>query len=109
MIIDCAFDEILCNELENYLTKLGFHITKESGGIIISNDIKLTEDDLELFLKRTGKIKELQIIHSENDVLIIVKKISIEGYGFVRCSICGFVMFEEELMAHERAHGIFLA
>ena len=108
MIIDCAYDEKLSDELVKYLTENGFQVTKDADGIIRSNDVTLTRDDLDLFLKKTGKIKELQIIPSEKNVLIIATKIPIEGFGFVRCSICGFVMYEEELMAHERAHGIFL-
>ena len=109
MIIDCAFDEKLSEELVKYLITSGFQVTKEVNGIITSNDIKLTRDVLELFLKQTGKIKDLQVIPSEKNVLIIAAKVPIEGFGFVRCTICGFVMYEEELMAHERAHGIFLA
>jgi len=108
MIIDCAFDEKLSEELVKYLTTSGFQVAKESNGIITSNDRKLTRDALDLFLKQTGKIKELQVIPSEKNVLIIATKVPIEGFGFVRCTICGFVMYEEELMAHERAHGIFL-
>jgi hypothetical protein len=108
MIIDCAFDDNLSDELEKYLIINGFQVTKEANSIITSNDRKLTKDVLDLFLKQTGKIKELQIIPSEKNVLIIASKVPIEGFGFVRCTICGFVMYEEELMAHERAHGIFL-
>ena len=109
MIIDCAYDEKLSDELVKYLTENDFQVTKDADGIIRSNDTTLTRDDLDLFLKKTGKIKELQVIPSEKNVLIIATKIPIEGFGLVRCSICGFVLYEEESMAHERAHGIFLA
>jgi len=109
MIIDCAFDDNLSDELVKYLTANGFQVTKEVNTIITSNDRKLTRNVLDLFLKHTGKFKELQIIPSEKNIWIIAAKVPIEGFGFVRCTICGFVMYEEELMAHERAHGIFLA
>lgn len=109
MIIDCAYDEKLSDELVKYLTDNDFQVIKDPDGIIRSKDVSLTKDDLDLFLKKTGKIKELQVIPSEKNVLIIATKIPIEGVGFVRCSICGFVMYEEELMVHERAYGIFLA
>jgi hypothetical protein len=107
MIIDCAFNEKLAEELAEYLMKSGFEITKQ-GEIIKSIDKNLTKDELELFLKRTNKIKVLQIIPSEKDVFIIATKIPIEGFGLARCSICGFVIYKEEIMAHERAHGVSL-
>jgi hypothetical protein len=109
VIIDCAYDEKLSDELVKYLTENGFQVTKESDGVIRSNDITLTRDHLDVFLKMTDKIKELQVIPSEKNVWVMAIEIPIEGFGLVRCSVCGFVMYEEEVMAHERAHGIFLA
>lgn len=109
LIIDCAFDEKLANEITNYLTNQGFSAILEKDGIIMSDDKKLTKDDLELFLKRTGKIKELQIIPSDSDTVIIATKVMVEHFGLARCTICGFVTYKEDLFAHERAHGLHLA
>lgn len=108
MTIDCAFDEKLSDEIEIYLKECGFEITKEKDGIITTNDPRVTKDGLEHFLKKTGKIKELQIIPSDSDTIIIAKKVMIENFGLARCTICGFVAHAEELLAHERAHGVQL-
>ena len=109
LIIDCAFDEKLANEITKYLTNQGFSVILEKDGIITADDKKLTKDDLELFLKRTGKIKELQLILSDSDTVIVAAKVMIEHFGLARCTICGFVTYQEDLFAHERAHGIYLA
>jgi hypothetical protein len=31
-----------------------------------------------------------------------------EHFGLARCSMCGFVTYHEDLVDHERAHGIQL-
>ena len=108
MIIDCAFDENLADELTIYLLENGFVVNKENKGIITTEDPKLTKDELESFLKKTGKIKDLQLIPTDSDTIIIATKVMIEHFGLARCSICGFVTYQEDLVAHERAHGIQL-
>lgn len=107
LIIDCAFDEKLADEMVQYLKECGFTISKEDNGIITTDDPKVTIDELEHFLKKTGKIRDLQIIPSDSTV-IVAKKVMIEQFGLARCSICGFVTHSEELLAHERAHGVSL-
>ncbi len=109
LIIDCAFDEKLADELAKYLTNHAFSVNLEKDGIITSDDKKLTKDDLELFLKMTGKIKELQLISAESNTVIIATKVMIEHFDLARCSVCGFVAYPEDLFAHERAHGLYLA
>ena len=108
MIIDCAFDQNLADELTKYLKKKGLNVNEEKEGIITTEDPKLTKDDLELFLKNTGKIKTLQLIPTDSDTIIIATKVMIEHFGLARCNICGFVTYQEDLVAHERAHGIQL-
>ena len=66
MIIDCAYNEKLCDELIEYLTRRNFQIVRDENCIIKSNDKALTEDEIELFLKLTYKIKKLQIIMCYN-------------------------------------------
>lgn len=109
MIIDCAFDEDLAQKLSEYLSEKGFSAKKEKNAIIITKDPKLTKDELEIFLKKTGKIKELELIPVESDTVIIATKVMIEHFGLARCTICGFVTYKEDLISHERAHGIYLA
>ena len=109
MIIDCAFDEDLATKLAEYLTEKGFTVKIEKDGIISTEDKTLTKNELELFLKKTGKIRDLQLIKVDSDTVIIATKVMIEHFGLARCSICGFVTYAEELIAHERAHGIQIA
>lgn len=106
MIIDCAFDDALADDLTKYLLESGFTVQKENESIVTTNDPKLTTDDIEWFLKKTGKIKDLQLIQSDSDTIILATKVMIEHFGLDRCSICGFVAFKDELFAHERTHGI---
>lgn len=108
MIIDCAFDEKLANELKQYLLENGFTACNEDDGVIKVDSLKLKKEDLELFLKKTGKIKDYQLIPADSDTIIIAIKVPIEDFGLARCTICGFVAYQEELIAHERAHGIGL-
>ncbi|QLH06651.1 hypothetical protein [Nitrosopumilus ureiphilus] len=106
MIIDCAFDEKLSDEIASYLKEKRFDIVKEKDSIITTSDPRVTKDELEYYLKKTGKIKELQIIPSDSDTVIIAKKVMIEHFGLSRCTICGFVTYKEDLISHERSHGI---
>ncbi|MBI5147272.1 MAG: hypothetical protein HZA84_08690 [Thaumarchaeota archaeon] len=108
VIIDCAFDAKLTDELTKYLLENGFTVQKENESVVTTNDPKLTVDNIEWFLKKTDKIKDLQIIQSDSDTIILATKVMIEHFGLGRCSICGFVAFKDELFAHERAHGIGL-
>lgn len=104
MIVDCAFDKVLATEIVDYLKKEGFEAKIENESLIIAD--KISKDDLDLFLKRTRKIKDLQIIDADTDTVIIARNVSIEKFGLSRCSICGFILYEEERLSHERAHGI---
>ena len=106
MIIDCAFDAKLAGELEQYLSENGFAASNEGNGIIKVDDPKLGKDNLESFLKKTDRIKEYQLIPAGEDTIIIAIKVPIEDFGLGRCTICGFVAYPDELIAHERAHGI---
>lgn len=108
MIIDCAFDEKLANELKQYLLENGFIVYNEDDEIIKVDSPKLKKEDLALFLKKTGKIKAYQLIPADSDTIIIAIKVPIEDFGLARCTICGFVAYHDELIAHERAHGVSL-
>lgn len=106
MIVDCAYDKELAQEIVDYLKKEKIDAKIENESIITSE--KLSKDDLDLFLKRTGKIQDLQIIESDYNTVIVARKVSIEKFGLTRCSMCGFIMHEEERLSHERAHGVQL-
>jgi hypothetical protein len=106
MIIDCAFDEKLASELKQYLSEKGFAVSDEDNGIIKVDEPKLSKEDLESFLKKTDRDKEYQLIPAGDDTVIIAINVTIEDFGLGRCTICGFVAYPDELIAHERAHGI---
>jgi len=106
MIIDCAFDEKLADELKQYLSEKGFTASNEDSCRIKVDDQKLEKEDLELFLKETGRDKVYHLIPADEDAIIIAIKVEIEKFGLSRCTICGFVAYPDELIAHERAHGI---
>ena len=105
MIIDCAFDEKLAGELKQYISEKGFTAINDNCRITV-DDPRLSKEGLESFLKKTDRIKEYQIIPADKDTVIIAIKVPIEDFGLARCTICGFVAYPDELIAHERAHGI---
>jgi len=106
MIIDCAFDEKLADELKQYLVENGFIVHNEDGWTIKVDSPKLRKEDLELFLKKTDKLEDYQLIPADSDTIILAIKVPIEDFGLARCNMCGFVAYKEELIAHERAHGV---
>jgi len=108
MIIDCAFDEKLADELKQYLVENGFIVQNEDDWTIRVDKPKLRKEDLGLFLKKTDKLKDYQLIPADSDTIIIAIKVPIEDFGLARCNMCGFVAYKEELIAHERAHGVGL-
>lgn len=105
MIIDCAYDQQLTDDLAEYLKNKGFIVQKEGDSILKTNDSKLTKVDLEYYIMEKKK-DHLQVIPVDEETIIIAAKVMIEHFGLARCSICGFVTYKEELFAHERAHGV---
>ncbi len=102
--IDCAYDNKIAQELENYLKDLGFTAkTEESTVIVNDTDIERILGD---FLKKTNRTEySVRKIDSAN--FILAKEVMIEDLGFQRCEMCGFVLLtEEELFVHRRTHGV---
>lgn len=106
MFIDCAYDNEIAQELENYLKNLG-HGAKTEESTVIVNDVDI-EQILGYFLKETNRTGySVRKIDSTN--FILAKEVMIEDLGFQRCEMCGYVVSsEEELLVHRRAHGIQL-
>lgn len=101
--IDCANDEEMATELENYLSRQGYG-TKIDGSIVISND-KIIKKNLQSFIENTQKAG-YEILQADSETFVIAKLVSIEDFELSRCEMCGFVASEAELFAHRRAHGI---
>lgn len=104
--IDCAGDDSMALELENYFKGHGIDAkTDESMIIVNENDIKQILDD---FLKETNRLS-YKIRKIDSTTFLLSKEVPIEDFGFFRCEMCGYVVSsQEELLVHRRAHGIQL-
>jgi len=104
--IDCAGDTDLAGELANYLKNNGIDCTQEDSLVLVDrNEI---EKILKIFLKETRRL-EYSILKSDLTTFVVAKVVPIEDFGLLKCNICGYVVSsEEELTAHQRAHGIQL-
>lgn len=106
VIIDCAGDNELAAELQNYLKDHQYDTDIEDSSVVSNaSDI---EKILKTFLKESDKIGyTIRKIDSVN--ILLSKEVPIEDFGFLRCEMCGYVVSsEEELLVHRRAHGIQL-
>lgn len=103
-VIDCAGDNEIALELENYLKNLGLDAKAEES--LVTVDKINVEDILNIFLKETGKSKyKTRKLDSAN--FLLSKEVSIEDLDLLSCEMCGYVLSNEtELMNHRRAHGI---
>ncbi len=106
MIIDCANDNELAEELENFLQKHGFNAKAVDSSVTIM--AANVEHLLRSFLTET-KRQEYSIRKIDDANILVAKEVPIEDFGFLRCEMCGYVVSsEEELLTHRRAHGIQL-
>jgi len=103
-VIDCAFDDKIAQELDNYLKELGFSAKTEESTVIV-NDIDI-ERVLGYFLKETNRT-EYSIRKIDSTSFILAKEVMIEDFGLQRCEMCGLIVSsEEELLVHRRTHGV---
>jgi hypothetical protein len=104
IVIDCAGDNEIALELENYLKNLGCDVKAEES--LVNVDKTDVENILNLFLKETNRSNyKIRKIGSTN--FLISKEVSIENLDLLSCEICGYVLSNEyELMNHRRTHGI---
>lgn len=103
-VINCAGDNEIALELENYLKNLGFDAKVEESLVIV--DKTGVEGTLNLFLKETARTEyKIRKLDSEN--FLLSKEVPIEDLDLLSCEMCGYVLSNEtELMNHRRAHGI---
>lgn len=102
--IDCAGDNEVSLELENYLKNLGFDAKTEES--LVTVDKSRVEDTLKLFLKVTNR-KEYKIRQLDSSNFLLSKEVPIEDLDLLSCEMCGYVLSNEvELMNHRRSHGI---
>ena len=104
IVIDCAYDNKIAQELESYLKGLGFSAKTEESTVIV--DYIDIERILGYFLKETNRT-EYSVRKVDSTNFILAKEVMIEDLGFQRCEMCGYVVSsEEELLVHRRTHGI---
>jgi hypothetical protein len=104
IIIDCAGDNEIALELENYLKNLGFDVKVEES--LVTVDKTDVEHVMNLFLKETARF-EYKIRRLDSVNFLLSKEVQIEDLDLLSCEMCGYVLSNEtELMNHRRAHGI---
>ena len=102
VIIDCAADNEIALELENYLKNLGFGA--KSNESIVNVDETNVEKTLHLFLKETSR-SDYNIRKIDSTNFLLSKEVQIEDLGFFRCEMCEHIVSSrEELLVHRRTH-----
>ena len=102
IVIDCAGDNEIALELENYLKNLGFGAKSE--GSIVNVAETNVEKILHLFLKETSR-SEYKIRKIDSANFLLSNEVQIEDLGFFRCEMCEHIVSsKEELLVHRRTH-----
>ena len=102
VVIDCAGDNEIALELENYLKNLGFGA--KSNESIVNVDKTNLEKTLHLFLKETSR-SDYNIGKIDSTNFLLSKEVQIEDLGFFRCEMCEHIVSsKEELLVHRRTH-----
>ena len=102
VIIDCAGDNEIALELENYLKNLGFGA--KSNESIVNVDETNVEKTLHLFLKETSR-SDYNIRKIDSTNFLLSKEVQIEDLGFFRCEMWEHIVSSrEELLVHRRTH-----
>jgi len=102
-VIDCAGDNEIALELENYLKNLGFDAKAEES--LVTVDKTNVENTVNLFLKETVRT-EYKIRNLDSTHFLLSKEVTIEDLDLLSCEMCGYVLSNEiELMNHRRLHG----
>lgn len=102
--INTAFDEKMAENLVHFLKNKGID-SKQKNSEVIIQQYHITRQFLESFLEKSKK-DGYTVTEISKTSFLISKMANIEKFGLVTCEICGFVTFEEELLAHRRTHGI---
>lgn len=106
VIIDCAYDTNLAEELDKYLKDHGLQTKIEKSSLIVEKQD--LEKILKLFLAETER-SDYKIRRIDSETFLVAREVPIEEFGFFRCEMCGYVVSsEEELLVHRRSHGIQL-
>ena len=102
VVIDCAGDNEIALELENYLKNHGFGAKSEES-IVNVNETNL-EKILSLFLKETSR-SDYKIRKIDSTNFLLSNEVQIEDLGFFKCEMCEHIVSsEEELLVHRRTH-----
>ena len=101
MIVDCAKNSDLAEELVSFLQEKGNTASQEEGLVTINEKIPL--DILELFLEKTDRNKH-KISFVDSDIYLIAIPMDLEVIGLESCEFCGYLGHPEEVRVHRRSH-----
>ncbi len=89
IIIDCANDNELAEELGNYLKNHGFDAkVVESSMTVMEADVDQVLRSFLSATRRTG----YNIRKIDSSTILLSKEVPIEDFGFLRCEMCGYVV-----------------
>ena len=102
MIVDCANDSKLAEELIAYLKENNIQAYIQDGLIMTAQDLKL--ENLEIFLKHTGRHKHKAQLLDKMKFLLSIPS-NVEEFGLESCEFCGYTGYPEIVEIHRKTHG----
>jgi len=101
MIVDCAKNSDLAEELLGYLQEKKYSSSQKEG--LVTTLEKIPLEILELFLNKTDRNKH-KITFVDPDTYLIAIPMDLEDIGLESCEFCGFVAHHEDIQVHRRSH-----
>lgn len=101
MIVDCANNEELRNELVAFLKEKKIETYLQGNEVWTTRDLKKSE--LDEFLKKTGRISHKAKLVDKMRFLLSIPS-NLEDLGLVSCEFCGYIGHSEEIDVHRRSH-----
>jgi len=99
--IDCAQNDKLAEELTTFLRNENYSVTQEND--LVTVDKKLSKSILELFLKKTDRLRH-KITPIDSDSYVIAIPLDLEDIGLESCEFCGYTGYRELVEIHRRSH-----
>jgi len=100
-IIDCAQNDEITKELNEFLQNKNHIVTQEND--IITTDKKISQNLLEQFLKETDRPRH-KVLLSEPGTFVIAIPVKMEDIGLESCEFCGYTAHSELVNVHRRTH-----
>jgi len=101
MIVDCANDSDLADELLGFLQEKKYSASQKEG--LVTTREKIPFDILELFLDKTDRNKH-KITLVDPDTYLIAIPMDLKDIGLESCEFCGLLAHHEDIQVHRRSH-----